>query len=103
MKKLLIFAGIAVALVALSHVPGNPRYLITLMSVLPALIADAFGTGWRRAVLAILIAVSAMANLSQLPEQQRAEFVQFVTNTEGLKFVPGRGPDGAHVAPWLFG
>ena len=30
------------------HVPGNPRYLITLMSVLPAFIAATFGTGWRR-------------------------------------------------------
>jgi hypothetical protein len=63
---LFIVVNVAVAVLALSHVPGNPRYLITLMSVLPAFMADTFSTGWRRWILGALIAVSALANLSQL-------------------------------------
>jgi hypothetical protein len=64
---LFVLVNVVVALVALSHVPGNPRYLITLMSVLPAFVAASFGVGWRRAVLGVLIAASALASLSQLP------------------------------------
>jgi hypothetical protein len=86
---LFVAVNVTVALVALSHVPGNPRYLITLMSVLPAFIADGFGSGWRRAVLAVLIAVSAMANLSQLPGTARrdARWRGFVERleTEGVR------------------
>ena len=70
---LFVAVNLTVAFVALAHVPGNPRYLITLMSVLPAFVADVFGTGWRRAVLAVLIAVSAVANLSQLPGTVRRD------------------------------
>jgi hypothetical protein len=72
---LLLFVGlnVIVAVVALSHVPGNPRYLLTLMSVLPAFIAGAFGTGWRRPILAVLIAGSAVASLAQLPGTVRRD------------------------------
>ena len=35
--------NVAIALVALPHVPGNPRYILFLMSVLPVWLADAFG------------------------------------------------------------
>jgi hypothetical protein len=49
---LLLFAAtnLAIALVALPHVPGNPRYTIFLMSVVPVFLADALGDGplWRR-------------------------------------------------------
>ncbi len=43
--SLLLFAAtnVAIALVALPHMPGNPRYLLFLMSVLPVFLADAFG------------------------------------------------------------
>jgi len=82
---LFVVVNVAVAVLTLSHVPGNPRYLITLMSVLPAFMADTFGTGWRRWVLGILMAVSALANLSQLkPTMERdARWRDFVTQLEG--------------------
>ncbi|OFV88156.1 MAG: hypothetical protein A2V74_01970 [Acidobacteria bacterium RBG_16_70_10] len=89
---LLLFVAInlAVVLLALRHVPGNPRYLLCLMSVLPAFIADAFGTGWRRALLLVLIAGSALASLAQLPPTMRkdARWRSFVARleTEGVRF-----------------
>ena len=48
--SLLLFAAtnLAVALVALPHVPGNPRYILFLMSVVPVFLADALGDGARR-------------------------------------------------------
>ncbi len=70
---LFVAVNVALVLVAVRHVPGNPRYLITLMSVLPAFLAATFGTGWRRLVLAGLVSVSALANLSQLPETMRRD------------------------------
>jgi hypothetical protein len=87
---LFVVMNVAVAVLALSHVPGNPRYLITLMSVLPAFMADAFGTGWRRWLLAVLIAVSALANLSQLkPTMERdARWRDFVARlqSQGVRY-----------------
>lgn len=67
---LLLFAGVnvGVALVALPHVPGNPRYLLFLMSVLPIFLAMAFGTGAGRAVLGVLIAASALASFAHIPD-----------------------------------
>jgi hypothetical protein len=70
---LFVLATLGVVLVALPHVPGNPRYLVCLMSVLPAMIAETFGTGWRRLVLLVLVAGSAMASLAQLPGAARAD------------------------------
>ena len=51
---LLLFAAanVAVVLVALPHVPGNPRYLLFLMSVLPIFLADDFARGSRPAAFA---------------------------------------------------
>ena len=45
LASLLLFAAtnLAVALVALPHVPGNPRYILFLMSVVPVFLADALG------------------------------------------------------------
>jgi hypothetical protein len=75
LASLLIFAGanVAIALVALPHVPGNPRYLLFLMSVLPVFVAHAFADGRRRFVLAGLVAASAVASLAQLPGTLRAD------------------------------
>lgn len=72
---LLLFVATTLAVVAvtLPHVPGNPRYLVCLMSVLPALIAEAFGRGRRRLVLLVLVAGSALASLAQLPDAARAD------------------------------
>ena len=43
---MLLFAAtnVAVALVALAHVPGNPRYILFLMCVVPVMLADALGS-----------------------------------------------------------
>jgi hypothetical protein len=83
---LLLFVAttLAVVTVALSHVPGNPRYLVCLMAVLPAFIAEAFGRGWRRLVFFVLVAGSAVASLAQLPGAARADarWRQFVAELE---------------------
>jgi len=75
LATLLTFAGlnVAIALVALPHVPGNPRYLLFLMSVLPVFLGDAFAGGHRRLVLAGLVAAGATASLAQLPGTLRAD------------------------------
>jgi hypothetical protein len=83
---LLVFAifNVAIALVALPHVPGNPRYLLFLMSVLPVFLADALGAGRRRLLLGALVAVGAVASLAQLPGTFRrdAQWRQFVDELE---------------------
>jgi hypothetical protein len=72
---LLFFLAVnmAIALLALPHVPGIPRYLLFLMSVLPILLAEAFGTGWRRVILFALIAAGAMASFAQVPATLRKD------------------------------
>ena len=83
---LLLFVALtlAVVAVALSHVPGNPRYLLGLMAVLPAFIAAAFGEGRRRLVLFVLVAGSAVASLVNLPGSARADarWREFVAELE---------------------
>jgi len=92
LASLLLFAAtnLAVALVALPHVPGNPRYLLFLMSVVPVLLADAFGSGRRRAVLFALVATGALASIAQVPPtlRQDAKWRQFVADMEreGVRF-----------------
>jgi hypothetical protein len=87
---LLLFAAtnVGIVLVALPHVPGNPRYLLFLMSVLPVFLADAFGAGprvsWRAALLGVLIATGAVASLAQVPKtlEQDARWRGFVSALE---------------------
>ena len=104
LAALLLFAAtnVAIALVALPHVPGNPRYLLFLMSVVPVFLADAFGggplwrhsasTGWwqRPLVLALLIATGAVASFAQVPPtiRQDGRWRQFVAEMEreGVRF-----------------
>jgi hypothetical protein len=93
LASLLLFAAtnLAVALVALPHVPGNPRYILFLMSVVPVFLADAFGEGrWRRLVLGLLIATAALASFAQAPPtlRQDARWRQFVADMEreGVRF-----------------
>jgi hypothetical protein len=94
LASLLLFAAtnLAVALVALPHVPGNPRYILFLMSVVPVFLADALGEGarWRRLVLALLIATGALASFAQVPDTLRkdARWRQFVADLEreGVRF-----------------
>jgi hypothetical protein len=83
---LLLFAAlnVAIALVALPHVPGNPRYLLFLMCVLPVFLADALGEGRLRLVLLALVAVGATASVAQLPGTVRADgrWRRFVADLE---------------------
>ena len=82
------------ALVALPHVPGNPRYLLFLMSVLPVFLADAFAERssrpWRAVLLGVLIATGALASLAQVPPTlaQDARWRGFVSELErdGVRF-----------------
>ena len=91
---LLLFAvaNLAIALVALPHVPGNPRYILFLMSVVPVFLADALGEGawWRRLVLALLIVTGALASFAQVPDTLRKDlrWRQFVADLEreGVRF-----------------
>jgi hypothetical protein len=98
LASLLLFAAtnLAVALVALPHVPGNPRYLLFLVSVIPVFLADALGEGppWRRGgglvVLALLIATGAVGSFAQVPPtlRQDAKWRRFVADMEreGVRF-----------------
>jgi hypothetical protein len=90
LAALLLFAvvNLAVVLVALPHLPGNPRYLLFLMSVIPVFLADVFGRGPvrapRTAVLGVLIATGAVASLAQVPPTlgQDARWREFVAQLE---------------------
>ncbi len=83
-------ANLAVALVALPHVPGNPRYILFEMSVLPVMLAVAFGHGLRRLLLLLLIAVNALASFSDVPPTIAADarWRQFVAalEREGVRY-----------------
>jgi hypothetical protein len=91
---LLAATNVGVVLVALPHLPGNPRYLLFLMSVLPVFLADSFSRrsygGWRLALLFVLIATGALASLAQMPKTlvQDARWRAFVSELEreGVRF-----------------
>jgi hypothetical protein len=81
-RLLLFFTAInlAVALFALPIVPGNPRYLLFLMTPLPVFLAHALA-GRMRWMMAVLVAFGAVTSLAQAPGAFRAdarwrEFVQ---------------------------
>jgi hypothetical protein len=86
LAALVLFAltNVAIALVALPHVAGNPRYILFLMSVVPIALASSFGSGWRRAVLFVLIATGAVASFAQVPGTLRADarWRRFVADLE---------------------
>jgi hypothetical protein len=101
LASLLVFGAtnLAVALVALPHVPGNPRYILFLMSVIPVFLADAVcGPAATPApasrlpllLLGALIATGAVASLAQLPPtlRQDARWRGFVAELEreGVRF-----------------
>jgi hypothetical protein len=92
LAALLLFAAtnLVVALLALPHVPGIPRYLLFLMSVLPVFLADAFGVGWRRLVLLVLIVAGALSSFAQVPGTLRrdARWRDFVADLqkEGVRW-----------------
>jgi len=104
LAALLLFAAtnVVIALAALPHLPGNPRYLLFLMSVLPVVLADAFGRGrlwrpsastgsWQRPlILAVLIGTGAVASFAQVPPtiRQDGRWRGFVAEMEreGVRF-----------------
>ncbi|MET0551578.1 MAG: hypothetical protein ABW221_00975, partial [Vicinamibacteria bacterium] len=67
-----VLVNVAIAAAALPLVPGNPRYLLFLMTPLPILLAHALA-GRGRAVMAALVAFSALTSLGQLPGTARAD------------------------------
>jgi hypothetical protein len=90
LTALLLFAAtnLGVVLVALPHVPGNPRYLLFLMSALPVFLAIAFGltppSSWRGVLFGLLIATGALGSLAQVPKtfEQDARWRGFVATLE---------------------
>jgi len=86
---LFLAVNVAVVGVAARHVSGNPRYLLTVMSVLPALVAFAFGVGKLRLLLAVLIAGSALAAAVQVPQTMRGD-------ARWREFVAGLEREGVH-------
>ena len=89
---LLLFVAfnVVVALVALPHVPGNPRYLLFLMSVLPVFLAETFGMGRKRLLLGVLIVAGALASFANIPGTVRrdARWRTFVADlqAEGVRW-----------------
>ncbi len=70
---LLLAVQLAVGLVALPYLPGNPRYLLFTMTPVPLLLARALDRGWRRWAMAALVAFGAASALAQAPEAVRAD------------------------------
>ena len=66
---LLVFlvVNLAMAVLALPHVPSNPRYLLFLMAPLPIFLAELLGEGRRRFLFVGLVAFGALASLAHLP------------------------------------
>lgn len=76
LRTAVVFAlvNLAVALLALPHVPRNPRYLLFLMSVAPLLLAWAFfAVPLGRLGFAAIVAVGAVVSAAQGPEAVRAD------------------------------
>jgi hypothetical protein len=85
-RVLLLFTAVnlVVALAALPHLPGNPRYLLFLTAPLPVFLACLLARGRLRFVLAALVALGAVASLAQAPATFRndAEWRRFVQGLE---------------------
>ncbi len=75
LRVLLLFAGVnlLMVLLALPHIPGNPRYLQFLMAALPVFLAQALDRGWKRGVMGLLIAFGAVGSLASFPGAVRAD------------------------------
>lgn len=64
---LLLFVGVnaAVAVLALSYIPGNPRYVLFSFAVIAPLVARLLDSGRRRLLLAALVCFGALGSLGQ--------------------------------------
>jgi hypothetical protein len=72
---LLLFAcvNLLVVLVALPHIPGNPRYLLFLAAPAAVFLARALAQGGGRWLLIVLIAFGALGSLGQALTKQRED------------------------------
>jgi hypothetical protein len=86
LRVLLLFTAVnlVVAVAALPHLPGNPRYLLFLMATLPVFLASLLARGRLRYVLVALVAMGAAGSLAQAPAVFRndAEWRRFVADLE---------------------
>ena len=75
LSVLVIFAAVnlALALVGSAHIPGNPRYLLFLMTPLPVFLSLAFAAEWRRWVFAALVAFGALGSLATFAPKAEAD------------------------------
>jgi hypothetical protein len=86
LRVLLLFTAVnlLVAVAALPHLPGNPRYLLFLMAPLPVFLSSLLARGPLRYVLVALVALGAIGSLAQAPSVFRndAEWRRFVADLE---------------------
>jgi hypothetical protein len=86
LRVLLLFTALnlLVAVAALPHLPGNPRYLLFLMAPLPVFLASLLARGRLRCVLVALVVLGAAGSLAQAPSVFRndAEWRRFVAELE---------------------
>ena len=75
LNVLLIFAGVdlILALLGSAHIPGNPRYLLFLMTPIPVFLALALAVGWRRWVFLLLVGFGAVGSLASLAPKADAD------------------------------
>lgn len=87
MAVLLVFTAtnLGMALAGSEHIPGNPRYLLFLMSAIPVFLSAAFGAGRRRTVLATLVTFGALGSFATLAPSAAADakWRAFVAGLEG--------------------
>jgi hypothetical protein len=74
-RLIVIFAAVnlGIAWLALPYIPGNPRYLLFSMAVVPVLLAEALSGRIGRVVLAVVIATGALASLAQAGGAREAD------------------------------
>jgi hypothetical protein len=86
LRVLLLFTAVnlLVAVAALPHVPGNPRYLLFLMASLPVFLSCLLARGRLRYVLVALVGLGAVGSLAQAPSVfgNDAEWRRFVADLE---------------------
>jgi hypothetical protein len=69
----LVAVNLALALLALPVIPGNPRYLIFATAAVAVLVALSFTPPRRRWLMAALVAFGAVTSLAQAPGALRAD------------------------------
>jgi hypothetical protein len=80
----LALVNVVVAVVALPHIPGNPRYLLFSILTVAVLLARIAAEGWGRPVLAALVIAGALGSWAQAPGTLRADaqWRRFVADLE---------------------